>query len=173
MKHQNKSLAIISLTIFSLLVVDMASTWADGGIRGALHRRPLFAHKTLEQAWRTAVARRRPMLVMFSTEGCHFCTKMMAETYSRPEVQQMLRQHVETVKVDAQDNPSLVERLGIRGYPTTLLVSPDGNVLDAIEGFASAKVFTSRIGPLLKMKDRSTNASADNSNATGNGRAGS
>ena len=113
------------------------------------------------------------MLVLFSTDGCHFCTKMMNETYSHPGVQRMLREHVETVKVNARDYPAVVERLGIRGYPTTLLVSPDGNVMDAIEGFASAKAFTGRIGPLLKNAGYATSARDENTRTARAGRVGS
>ena len=85
----------------------------------------------------------------------------------------MLREHVETVKVNAHDYPGVVERLGIRGYPTTLLVSPEGNVMDAIEGFATVKAFTGRIGPLLKTTDYSTSAEAANTRTARSGRVGS
>ncbi len=173
MRYQLKSLAMTSLALFSLLVVSTPAAFAEGGILGARRQHPIFTHHTLQKAWQAAVSRRRPMLVLFSTDGCHFCTKMMAETYSQPEVQRMLHGHVEGVKVNAQKNPDVVARLGIRGYPTTLLVSPEGNVMDAIEGFASAKTFTSRIGPLLKNTGYSASAKAANARTARSDRGGS
>lgn len=167
MRYWIKSLSLVGLALFSLWAVGIPTAWAgsfgqDSGNRNTTRQKSLFTHTTLDQAWKTAVARQRPMLVLFSTESCHYCTKMLAETYSHPRVQQMLRGHVETVKVDAREYPALVERLGIRGYPTTLLVSPKGNVLDAIEGFAPAATFMERVGPLLKATDHATSARAAN-----------
>jgi thioredoxin-like negative regulator of GroEL len=173
MKHHITSLAIISLAVLSLLTASVPCTWADGGLQSTTQQQPLFTHHTLDHAWQTAVVRKRPMLVMFSTEGCHFCTKMLAETYSQPEVRRMLREHVEAVKVDAREYPAIVERLGIRGYPTTLLVSPDGSVLDAIEGFATAKAFTGRIAPLLKSSGYPAGARAVSTRTGRTGRVGS
>jgi thioredoxin-related protein len=176
MRYWIKSLSMIGLALFSLWAVF--SLWADStpsaraeGDSGT-RQQALFAHTTLDRAWKTAVEHQRPMLVLFSTESCHYCTKMLAETYSHPKVQQLLRGHVEMVKVNAQEYPALIERLGIRGYPTTLLVSPKGNVLDAVEGFAPAATFADRIGPLLKAEAHATSTRVG-TNTARTGRVGS
>lgn len=185
MRYWIKSLSMIGLALFSLWAVSIPSARAgedrvgedrvgeDGvGEDSEIRQQALFAHTTLDRAWKTAVEHQRPMLVLFSTEGCHYCTKMLAETYSHAKVQQLLRGHVEMVKVNAQEYPALIERLDIRGYPTTLLVSPRGNVLDAVEGFAPAATFADRIGPLLKAEAQAT-SSRVGANTARTGRVGS
>ena len=40
--------------------------------------------------------------------------------------------------------------LCIRGFPSSLLVSPEGKTMDLIQGYVDAKSFTQRVAPLLK-----------------------
>ena len=55
----------------------------------------------------------------------------------------------------------LIKRLGIRGYPSTLVISPQGQVLDLMEGFLDARKFAKRVSPLLaKQAPRVGDASA-------------
>ncbi len=145
------------LTVLSVLTVFAATASAGSGSRQPIQRNSVFTHNSLESAWKTAVTRQRPLLVMFTTDGCHYCDKMLAQTYSHPMVKQMLSASTETVKVRARDYPNLVGRLSIRGYPTSILVSPEGNVLGVVKGFADAKSFTHRISPLLKNSALSSN----------------
>jgi thioredoxin-related protein len=53
--------------------------------------------------------------------------------------------HAETTLAHAKDNAELIEKLGVRGYPTTLIVSADGQIVDAVEGFVDAPTFVRRI----------------------------
>ena len=49
----------------------------------------------------------------------------------------------------SDDYAALIKKLGIRGYPSSLLISPEGEVLDFIEGYLEPKAFAGRVGPLL------------------------
>jgi thioredoxin-related protein len=40
--------------------------------------------------------------------------------------------------------------LGIRGYPTTVLISPKGDILDVMQGYVAPKDFAQRVSPLLR-----------------------
>jgi thioredoxin-related protein len=44
---------------------------------------------------------------------------------------------------------SLIKKLGIRGYPSSLLISPEGEVLDFMEGYVAPQEFAKRVIPLL------------------------
>jgi len=86
---------------------------------------------------------------------------MLSETYRHPAIQRMLAKDTETVLAKAEDYRGLIKRMGIRGYPTTLLLSPQGEVLDLVEGFVNAKAFAKRVSPLLaKQATRVGDASA-------------
>ena len=120
----------------------------------------MFAHKSVDQAWKAAVTGRKPLLVMFTSDHCVYCKKMLKETYGHPAIQQMLIGNAETVLAHANQYRDLAKKLGIRGYPTTMLVSPEGKVLDFVPGFVEPKEFAQRIHPLLKGPQKeATNAS--------------
>jgi len=118
----------------------------------------IFTQPSIEQAWQAAVAEQKPLLVMFSTEGCVYCRKMLANTYSNPSVQKLLSENTISVHADASNYRALTKKLGIRGYPTSLLVSPSGQVLEFMEGYVDARAFVQRVSPLLSQ--RSSNATA-------------
>lgn len=109
----------------------------------------IFEHKTVEEAWDAAVAHKRPLLVMFTSNNCAFCKKMVKETYSHPGVKRILHGRTETVMAHSDDYAALIAKLGIRGYPSSLLISPEGEVLDFIEGYVEPKAFAQRVAPLL------------------------
>ncbi|MCA9230793.1 MAG: thioredoxin family protein [Planctomycetales bacterium] len=109
----------------------------------------IFTHSSIEQAWQLAVKEQRPLLVMFESDHCVYCRRMLSETYGHPAIRRMLARDAETVLAKAEDYRPLIKRMGIRGYPTTLVVSPEGKVLDVVEGFVDAKAFSERVIPLL------------------------
>ena len=92
------------------------------------------------------VEQKKPLLVMFTTDGCVYCDKMLQQTYSHPAVERMLLARTETVMAHTRDNAELVQKLGVRGFPTTLLVSPTGEVLQVSPGFVTPKEFMERFG---------------------------
>ncbi len=151
---RNTFASVLSLALFVLLSSLLSSTsQAETARRTAARQKTqktLFKHATVEQAWKKAVITKKPLLVMFTSDGCLYCTKMMNETYYHPTVERMLSQNTETVVAHANDYRGLVKKLGIRGYPSTVLISPEGEVLDFMVGYVEAKVFAERIYPLLQ-----------------------
>ncbi len=106
----------------------------------------LFRHETVELAWRKASESKRPLVVMFTSDQCPHCERMLKETYGDPAIRRWLAEHAETVLAHARDYRELIQKLGIRGYPTTLVVASDGQIADAIEGFVDAPPFARRAG---------------------------
>jgi len=109
----------------------------------------VFDHKTVEEAWKVAIETKKPLLVMFTSNNCTFCRKMIADTYSNQNVKDLLRGRTESVMAHSDHYASLIKKLGIRGYPSSLLISPDGEVFDFMEGYVDAQEFAKRVGPLL------------------------
>jgi thioredoxin-related protein len=122
----------------------------------------VFDHKTVEEAWKVAIEKKKPLLVMFTSNNCTFCRKMIVDTYSNQHVKEMLRGRTESVLAHSDHYASLIKKLGIRGYPSSLLISPEGEVLDFMEGYVDAQAFTKRVGPIL---DRPTTQLGMNVNA--------
>jgi thioredoxin-related protein len=105
----------------------------------------LFQHRTVEAAWKKAEKQRRPLIIMFTSERCPHCERMLAETYAHPRVQGLLAEYAETVLAHAKDYAELIRKLGVRGYPTTLIVAADGHIADAVEGYIEPPVFAQRL----------------------------
>ena len=156
---------VIACIVAAAVLAPHAGYSADQSSPAPQQARGLFAHKNIEQAWKSAVASKKPLVVMFTSDGCAYCTKMLQETYADPQVKKMLVGHTESVLAHANRYRPLVKKLGIRGYPSTLVVAPDGRVLDFMEGYVEAKTFARRIHPLLRQRTAQT-AKPDSSVAT-------
>ncbi len=144
-----KSLPVILLFALS---VGVSPSWSKPRASSSdKPKRPaLFSQTSIETVWKRAVDQRKPMLVMFTSDNCMYCKKMLSETYGHPAIKRMLQSKTQTVLAHQDDYESLVKRLGIRGYPSSVLVSPSGEVLDFIEGYIEPKEFAQRVSPLLR-----------------------
>ena len=141
-----------SVLTLALTIALCSSLQAEPTHRAESRTKGLFTHSTVEQAWKSAVTTKKPLLVMFTSDGCMYCTKMIKETYQHPAIERMLSQNTETVLAHSRDYRGLVQKLGVRGYPSTLLISPEGDVLDFMEGYVEPKAFAERIYPLLQRR---------------------
>ncbi len=144
-----KSYCLIVILLATLAVVHPKIAAAQNKSHGSVAGDGVFDHTTVEAAWKEATDHRRPLLVMFTSDNCTYCRKMVADTYSNPQIRQLLRGRTESVMAHSDDYAALIKKLGIRGYPSSLLISPEGEVLDFIEGYLEPKAFAQRVGPLL------------------------
>jgi len=110
----------------------------------------IFSETSIEKGWQRASQLRQPMLVMFTSDHCRYCKKMLAETYAHPAIEQLLAANTQTVLAHASDYQGLIKKLGIRGYPSSVLIAPNGDVIDFMQGFVPPKDFALRVSPLLK-----------------------
>ena len=146
--------------VLTLVVIVCASSDVLAqAVRPTQPRKPkLFSQTSIEKGWQTATQRQQPMPVMFTPDNCRFCKKMLAETYGHPAIEQLLATRTQTVLAHADDYEALVKKLGIRGYPSSVLVSPNGDVLDFMEGFVTPQDFVKRVTPLLRPQARQAKA---------------
>jgi thioredoxin-related protein len=74
---------------------------------------------------------------------------MMAETLSHPKLATVIREQFETVQFSADKRPDLVKHFAVRLCPTVLIVSPEGEFLVRVDGFADPKKFVSNFRPAM------------------------
>lgn len=79
----------------------------------------------------------KPILVFVTAQWCHYCQKMKRDTWSDPQVQSVVSQRFETLRLDGDRDQHIVEKLGLRGYPATLVYTPDGRYVDQRGGYLS------------------------------------
>ncbi len=96
-------------------------------------------------ARREAVQKNLPLLVEFGTHTCFWCKKMDAATYHDGAVAALLNQQFVAVKVDGHRNPFLTQNLKVDGFPTAVLASPDGVILDRVEGYLAPAPFADHL----------------------------
>lgn len=70
----------------------------------------------------------------FWNEGCPWCEEYEKTTYTTPEFAALTRKFV-AVRVRSE---SLGQKFGVRGYPTLLFLTGNGEVVGRIQGFVSA-----------------------------------
>jgi hypothetical protein len=108
-------------------------------------RHGIFKFTSYPAAWTSAQSTNRPILVFATSTNCPHCTRMVGETYRATQVSRFLNDSFETVYVRRAEQPELTAKLKIRLFPTTIVVGPNNQVLDVIEGYVDSKTFAQRL----------------------------
>lgn len=86
---------------------------------------------------RVAAAERRPVLLSIVASWCRFCREMDTTTFADAAVQAAIAEHAIAVRVDKDLRPDVDGRYGQGGWPTTVLLSPEGEILSGGTFFES------------------------------------
>jgi uncharacterized protein YyaL (SSP411 family) len=91
-------------------------------------------------AFEAAARRSQPVLLALMAPWSAECREMDATTYSEPRIAANINDGFVPVRVDADRHPRVRERYNMGGFPSTVFLTPDGNVLTGatalgIEGF--------------------------------------
>jgi thioredoxin-related protein len=70
---------------------------------------------------------------------------MKSETFSRKSIVHQISTRYVPVELTGTANPELARKLKVRVYPTTVLISPRGEVVDIMHGFKSPAAFTKQL----------------------------
>lgn len=91
-------------------------------------------------------------IIQFTTELCAPCAQL------KPRLQQIanFRSDVAYRDLDAVEHLDLANRLSIRSTPTTLIVSPEGEIRARINGIATADVFINAIDGNIPVRSFTT-----------------
>ncbi len=116
-----------------------------------------------------AKAEEKHVFIDFTTSWCGWCKKMERETFSRPEVIEMMNENFIPVKVDGDsrnelnvDGFKITERnltkreFGVRGYPTFWFLKPDGSKLGSLSGYKPTNVMMEALAFVKDYKYDST-----------------
>ncbi len=91
-----------------------------------------------------AVRKKRPIFIDFITTNCPWCDKMELLTFSDGNVSRTLNERFIPLKINATFNPALANALGIEAYPTFVLATAKGKILEIHKGFLQP-------GPMMVM----------------------
>ncbi|MCE5301799.1 MAG: thioredoxin family protein [Planctomycetaceae bacterium] len=111
----------------------------------AQQQQPVRWEATLEAAQRLAGQTNRLVLVQFEASWCGNCRRMEAEVLNQPSVAAELAADYVPVRINADHFPSTANQYGVRFLPTTVIVTPQGQVVDSMRGYIGAPDFTARL----------------------------
>ena len=70
-----------------------------------------------------------PVLCSLTATWCDHCHEMDAETYAEPRIAANVNDSFVPVRVDVDRHPRVRDRYNMGGFPSTVFLAPDGNVL--------------------------------------------
>jgi thiol:disulfide interchange protein len=101
-------------------------------------------HRDLRRAIEVGRAEDKLIVADVYTDWCGWCKKMDKTVYSDPAIVALSRQQV-FLKVNAEDRgegQSFAREMGVKGYPTTIILDGNGRVLKIAQGYiASPEAF--------------------------------
>lgn len=86
-----------------------------------------------------------PLLIHFSATWCGPCKQMERDTLQTPAVLSVLGTQVLALKVDADENPGLIEAFRVELLPTDIVVAPDGKIVSRTTNYQSRDKYVSNI----------------------------
>jgi len=82
-----------------------------------------------DEAFREAAAQNKPILLGISAVWCHWCHVMDETSYSDGEVIDIINERFVPIRVDNDRRPDVNARYNMGGWPTTVFLTPDGEIL--------------------------------------------
>ena len=111
-----------------------------GDITAGTHWEP-----TLDSAQREAGQTNRPVLLYFWAPWCTVCKRMEAEALAQPSVAGEITANYVAVKVDADHFPATARQYGVTALPTTVIATPQGQLLISMQGRVEAAEYAARL----------------------------
>jgi protein disulfide-isomerase len=126
---------VVSLLVVAVVLVTASSVSAEA----------LKWSKDMKTAWKTAQEKEQPLLLFVSSTNCPYCERMKKQTLQDESIVKQVSEGYIAVKVDAKEDPELLKKLRVRLLPTTVILNPDGVVVESIRGFQTAEQFRKRL----------------------------
>jgi thiol:disulfide interchange protein len=102
---------------------------------------------SLEEVLAEARAQEKLVFVDFWTSWCGWCKRLDQDTFSDPAVIEAVNERFVSLSVDAESKSGrpIARRYGVSGYPTLLILEPDGTVRERIGGYLPPDRFLARV----------------------------
>jgi len=98
-----------------------------------------------DEACKKAAEQKRIVLIDFYTTWCGPCKRLDRVTWADGDVRKWLAANTVALKLDAEKETKLSERYGVDGYPTILLLRPDGTEIDRLVGYREPEALLAEV----------------------------
>jgi thiol-disulfide isomerase/thioredoxin/YHS domain-containing protein len=109
---------------------------------------PMHWEPTLDTAQRAAGQTNRLVLIYFWAPWCTVCRHMEAEALAQPGVTAEITANYVPVKVDADNFPATARQYGVAALPTTVITTPQGQLLVSMQGRMEAAEYAARLAQI-------------------------
>ncbi len=99
----------------------------------------------LEQAMRDG----KPLLLFFHVRDCVYCSRMLNETLTDPEVVRLSERFV-CIRIEADASREVCRKFHVEAFPTVQFISPQGVPLSRLLGKTDAEAFVSQMEAALR-----------------------
>ena len=98
---------------------------------------PINWHTDVASALQEARTQGRPIMMFVTAKWCKYCHKMENVTFTNAAITQKVQDRFVSLMIDADEQPELVEKFKIDGFPATLFFGPDGKLCGQAKGYLS------------------------------------
>jgi len=92
-------------------------------------------------ALRKAKKEDKPTILYFFTPHCSYCQAMDDEVLTEKEISALLKKKAVYLRIDVEKREDLARFYGVRGYPTTTFLKPNGQPIIQIPGYIEKSDF--------------------------------
>lgn len=139
-------LAGMMASVASIGVAEMPSWVKPGETKEA----SMGWRDSLAEGWKDAKSTGLPMVIFITSENCIYCKAMEKKTWCSEQVREQIGGRFIPVRLIAGRNVKSLSKVSVDVYPTTLLATPEGDVVAHRKGFQPPERIRALLGHLPK-----------------------
>jgi thioredoxin-related protein len=97
----------------------------------------------LKTAQAQSLASGKPMLIVCGGPWCVYCKKLEKEVLGHPTIARYINKTFIAVHLDSDKDQRAVQILEVKSLPTTVILSPNADLLGSVEGFVKPRDYAS------------------------------
>jgi thioredoxin-related protein/YHS domain-containing protein len=156
--------------LLALMAIGLVGLLATPPSLAADDPKKIVWREDLGQAQAEAKSRDLLLWIQFTGPWCINCRRMDRATFVHPGVVTQSRDHFVPVKLRSDEHEALAQSLGLSSLPSTVIVRPNGEVVEKYEGYIEPETFDVTLTLVLRREGRSPEQLASKARKSRNGK---
>lgn len=97
-------------------------------------------YNSFEEGVKAAKEKKKPLMVDFEAEWCIWCKRLDETTYIHPQIIALAKKFI-PVKVNCDKDLTTPRKYGVKGLPTIIFMTSEGEVIHQIIGYRTPQEF--------------------------------